>query len=158
MVRVLIHIVPDKLKFVMINSTLVLVGEYGRAQLNSLKFAVFIKRAKLVLCSNCMRYAEAKLANAIKGALCGHIRWLRLNGVGYKALFVPNKLELSLGFSHKLVFDLPQNVKATVFRANKLKLKSTDLDSVATAAGALKAKKRADVYKAKGIISRKTWG
>lgn len=70
-------------------------------------------------------------------------------------MFVSNKLELSLGFSHKLVFDLPQNVEAIVFRANRLKLKSTDLDSVAATAGALKAKKRADVYKAKGIISRK---
>lgn len=78
-----------------------------------------------------------------------------MNGVGYKALFVANKLELSLGFSHKLVFDLPRNVKATVFRANKLRLKSSDLDLVATTASALKAKKRADAYKAKGIISRR---
>ncbi|AUG33868.1 50S ribosomal protein L6 [Candidatus Hodgkinia cicadicola] len=158
MIRLLIYAVPNELKLVAINSTLILAGEWGRVQLSSLKFAVFIKRSKLILCSNRMCYAATKLINLIKGALSGHVRWLRLNGVGYKALFVSNNLELSLGFSHKILFKLPRNVKATVFGANKLKLKSTDLDAVATAAGALKSKKRADAYKAKGIISRKLWG
>ncbi|AHL30990.1 MAG: putative 30S ribosomal subunit protein S6 [Candidatus Hodgkinia cicadicola] len=158
MTTALIYAVPNELKLVVINSTLILEGEYGRVQLNSLKLAVFVKRAKLVLRSNCMCYAAAKLTNAIKGALCGHVKWLRLNGVGYKALLIANKLELSLGFSHKLVFGLPHDVEATVFRANKLKLKSASLDSVAAAASVLKAKKRADAYKAKGIISRKVWG
>ncbi|AUG34172.1 50S ribosomal protein L6 [Candidatus Hodgkinia cicadicola] len=157
MLRLLIYAVPNELKLVVVDSTLVLVGECGRVQLNSLKFAVFVKRSKLILCSNCACYAATKLANLIKGASSGHVRWLRLNGVGYKALSVANNLELSLGFSHNIVFKLPRNVKATVFGASKLKLKSTDLDAVATAAGALKSKKRADVYKAKGIISRKVW-
>ncbi|ATW05917.1 50S ribosomal protein L6 [Candidatus Hodgkinia cicadicola] len=158
MARLLIYAAPDGLKLVVVNSTLILVGEYGRVQLSLFRFAVFVKRSKLVLCSNCVCYAVTKLANLIKGALSGHVRWLRLNGVGYKALFVSDKLELSLGFSHKIVFELPRDVKATVVGANKLKLKSADLDAVATAASALKSKKRADVYKAKGVILRKVRG
>ncbi|AUG91520.1 50S ribosomal protein L6 [Candidatus Hodgkinia cicadicola] len=158
MTTALTYAIPNELKLVAINSTLILEGERARAQLSSLKLAVFVKRTKLVLRSNCMCYAVAKLTNAIKGALCGHVKWLRLNGVGYKALIIANKLELSLGFSHKLAFDLPHDVKATLFRANKLKLKSANLDSVAAAANALESKRRANVYKAKGIISRKVRG
>lgn len=74
MTRVLLYAVPNKLKLIGIDSKLILIGEYGRVQLNSLKLSVFAKRSKLVLCSNCICYAAAKLANAIKGALCGHIR------------------------------------------------------------------------------------
>ncbi|AUG33966.1 50S ribosomal protein L6 [Candidatus Hodgkinia cicadicola] len=93
MIRLLIYAVPNELKLVAINSTSILAGERARVQLNLLKFAVFIKRSKLILCSSCMCYAATKLINLIKG----------LNGAGYKALFVSNNLELGLGFSHKIL-------------------------------------------------------
>ncbi len=86
----------------------------GIALLQKLKFATFAKRARLVLCSRSIRYAIAKLANAVKGALYGYIRWLRLNGIGYKALLSSNGLELSLGFSRKLMFRLPRSAEAIV--------------------------------------------
>ncbi|AHL30869.1 MAG: 50S ribosomal protein L6 [Candidatus Hodgkinia cicadicola] len=86
------------------------------------------------------------------------VKWLRLNGVGYKALLIADGLGLSLGFGHELMFDLSHDAKATVFRANKLKLGGANLDPVAAAASVLKAKKRANVYKAKSVMLRKVWG
>ncbi|XXM93280.1 MAG: hypothetical protein AAI946_00705 [Candidatus Hodgkinia cicadicola] len=154
MISLFVYAVPSGLKLAASCSALTLVGGYNRMPLTETKLVLFAKRARLVLCSSCACYAIAKLINAVKGALYGHIRWLRLNGIGYKALAKLNKLELNLGFSHKLMLELPNNVEAAVFKTNKLKLKSVSLDAVTTAASALRAKRRADVYRAKGIILR----
>ncbi|ATY93575.1 50S ribosomal protein L6 [Candidatus Hodgkinia cicadicola] len=154
MIKILIYVVPSGIKFTSDNSVFTVVGNYGRAAAADLNFVVFLKRDRIVLCSVNTCYAAAKLANTIKGTLCGHIRWIRLNGIGYKVKAFAKLLELSLGLSHKLVFNLPQNVESTVIKNNKLKLKSVSLDAVTTVASALSAKKKPDAYRAKGILAR----
>ncbi|XXN13749.1 MAG: hypothetical protein AAI978_00715 [Candidatus Hodgkinia cicadicola] len=155
MPKLLVYSVPKSLKIIANSLALTFVGEFGQVLLNEDKFVVFIKKGQLVVCSSCVCYASAKIVNAIKGALSGHIRWLLLNGIGYKAFVTSNGLELSLGISHRLMFKLTRGVEAAVIKTNKLKLKSTSLAVVASTASALMSKRRADVYKAKGIIARK---
>ncbi|XXM93608.1 hypothetical protein AAHH87_00590 [Candidatus Hodgkinia cicadicola] len=146
---------PAQLKLKAWCCGLVLGGSWGSVVLSEDGFAVFLKRNRLLVCYDCKCYAVSKLANAAKGAVCGHIRWLRLNGIGYKALEAATGLSLSLGLSHKLKMALPGCVEASVVKANKLKLKSSYLDVVASAASAIKLKRPPDVYKAKGVLERK---
>ncbi|XXN19714.1 MAG: hypothetical protein AAJB65_00655 [Candidatus Hodgkinia cicadicola] len=154
-VKPLIYIVPDGVKFAPRHSTFAIIGKYGCVLMLDKSFVVFIKRGRLIVCSANVCYAVAKLVSAIKGALYGHIRWVRLNGIGYKVLARACSLELSLGLSHKLIFKLPQNVESAVFKNNKLKLKSVNLESVTATASALRAKKIPDAYRAKGIVARR---
>jgi len=146
---------PAQLKLKACCYGLVLGGGYGSVVLSEGGFAVFIKRNRLLVCCDCKCYAFNRLANAAKGAIYGHIKWLRFNGIGYKALVGADGLSLSLGLSHKPKVALPSGVEASVVKANKLKLKSSHLDVVASVASAIKLKRPPDAYRAKGVLERK---
>ncbi|XXM90104.1 50S ribosomal protein L6 [Candidatus Hodgkinia cicadicola] len=156
MIKMLVYNVPSTLKLRADSGALILVGEYGHTQLLEPSLTIFLKRGQLILCSALTCYSVAKLTNAIKGALHGHIKWLRLNGVGYKAAISSNELKLSLGLSHKLTIQISQDMGINIIKNNKLKLKSANLNKVTAAASALVARRQPDAYRAKGIVLRKS--
>ena len=67
---------------------------------------------------------RALTKNIIEGVSVGFERKLEINGVGYRAKLSGNKLELSLGFSHPVVYELPEAVSAEVPSQTEIVLKS----------------------------------
>jgi len=93
---------------------------------------------------------RALLNNHVKGVSVGWIKSLELNGVGYRVALKGKQLVLSLGFSHEIHYDLPADVEAKV-EQSKIELKSIDKQKVGQAASEIRAFRRPEPYKGKGI-------
>ena len=89
--------------------------------------------------------------NAIIGASKGYEKILELTGVGYRALLKGNVLNLQLGFSHDINFDIPNGVKIQVEKQNILKISGTDKQQVGMVASEIKSLRPPEPYKGKGI-------
>lgn len=89
-------------------------------------------------------------ANMIIGVTQGFERALEVNGVGYKANVAGNVINLSLGFSHPIVFDLPEGVSAKVEK-NIITVSGHDKQLVGQVAANLRMLKKPEPYKGKGI-------
>lgn len=88
--------------------------------------------------------------NMVTGVSKGFTRQLEINGVGFRASVAGNTITLSLGFSHPVVFTLPQGVTAKVEK-NIVTLEGFDKQLVGQVAANLRALKKPEPYKGKGI-------
>ena len=104
--------------------------------------------------------ARAILANAAKGVATGWERGLAIRGVGYRAEVKGKQVHFSLGYSHPVVFDLPEGVTAEVGKAPRtedtlptvdLTLRSVDRQLVGETAVRIRALRPPEPYKGKGI-------
>ena len=91
------------------------------------------------------------LNNAIIGASKGYEKTLELVGVGYRAALKGKQLNLQLGFSHDINFDIPETVKITVEKQTTLKIIGFDKQEVGMIASKIKALRPPEPYKGKGI-------
>jgi len=91
------------------------------------------------------------LNNHIVGVTSGWTKKLQLVGVGYRANLKGNTLVLSLGFSHDVNFDLPNDVKAKVDQQVKIELTGIDKQKVGQVAAVIRSLKPPEPYKGKGI-------
>ncbi|MCE5248018.1 MAG: 50S ribosomal protein L6 [Candidatus Polarisedimenticolia bacterium] len=95
---------------------------------------------------------RALLANAVHGVSEGYERALQVVGTGYKVEPAPKGLTLALGFSHPVVFELPQGVAARVEDKNTtIVLAGIDKQQLGQVAANLRAIRPPDAYKGKGI-------
>lgn len=93
---------------------------------------------------------RALLQNMVKGVSEGFERKLEINGVGYKVSLAGNGLKLNLGFSHGVTYTLPQGVTANV-EQNIISLSGINKQQVGQAAAEIRALKKPEPYKGKGI-------
>ena len=91
------------------------------------------------------------LNNAIIGASKGYEKTLELVGVGYRAALKGKQLNLQLGFSHDINFDIPESVKITVEKQTTLKILGFDKQEVGMIASKIKSFRPPEPYKGKGI-------
>ena len=89
--------------------------------------------------------------NAVKGVSVGHEKILELNGVGFRANLKGQKLNLQIGFSHDVDFDIPKEIKITVEKQTIIKINGVDKELVSKIAADIKSLKPVEPYKAKGI-------
>jgi len=89
--------------------------------------------------------------NAIIGASTGYEKILELSGVGYRAALKGNVLNLQLGFSHDINFDIPEGVKIQVEKQIVLKITGNDKQQVGMVASQIKSLRPPEPYKGKGI-------
>jgi len=95
---------------------------------------------------------RALLANAVHGVAEGWSRELEINGVGYKAEAQGRKLQLALGYSHPVIYDLPDGIEAEVdVKANKIKVTGADRQKVGQVAAEIRGLRKPEPYKGKGI-------
>ena len=94
------------------------------------------------------------LANMVLGVGEGFTRTLEIVGVGYKAEVKPGGLQLALGYSHPVIFPLPQGVSAEVEANTVIKLNGMDKELVGQTAAKIRMLRKPDVYKNKGIRYR----
>jgi large subunit ribosomal protein L6 len=90
------------------------------------------------------------VANMVIGVSTGFTRALEINGVGFRAAVAGNTINLSLGFSHPIAFALPQGVDAKIEK-NVITLSGFDKQLVGQVAANLRALKKPEPYKGKGI-------
>ena len=89
--------------------------------------------------------------NAIIGISKGYEKILELSGVGYRATLKGNVLNLQLGFSHDVNFNIPTGIKILVEKQNILKISGIDKQQVGMVAAEIKSIRPPEPYKGKGI-------
>ena len=97
---------------------------------------------------------RSKVNSAIIGVTTGHEKILELAGVGFRANLKGNTLNLQLGFSHDVTYDLPSDVKVVVEKSVIIKITGIDKEIVGKVASEIKKLKPVEPYKAKGIKER----
>ena len=93
---------------------------------------------------------RALIANMAHGVSTGFERKLEINGVGYRADVAGQKLNMALGFSHPVVFELPKGVAAKVDK-NVVILSGIDKEQLGETASKIRAIRPPEPYKGKGI-------
>ncbi len=98
---------------------------------------------------------RALLGNMVKGVTDGYKKEMELVGVGYKAANQGNVLDLALGYSHNIIFEVPKELKvatATEKGQNpKIMLEGTDKQLLGQVAAKLRGLRKPEPYKGKGV-------
>lgn len=95
--------------------------------------------------------SRALVANMIAGVSTGFVRDLEIHGVGFKAALQGSVLNLSLGFSHPVLFPVPEGLKITVSDNTKIRIEGIDKQAVGQAAANIRAYYPPEPYKGKGV-------
>jgi len=94
---------------------------------------------------------RALVAGMVQGVSKGFERKLQLVGVGYRAQVQGDKLNLSLGFSHPIVYQMPVGVKAETPTQTEIIIKGADKQKVGQVAAEVRGYKPPEPYKGKGV-------
>jgi len=91
------------------------------------------------------------LNNAVIGVNKGYEKTLEISGVGYRAAIKDNSLNLQLGYSHDIDFEIPKDVKITIEKQTTIKINGSDKQRVGMIASKIKSFRPPEPYKGKGI-------
>ncbi len=95
------------------------------------------------------------ISNMVKGVTEGFKKNLELVGVGFKAANQGNTLDLSLGYSHNIIFDVPKELKVTTLTEKgqnpKISIEGTDKQLLGQVAAKLRGLRKPEPYKGKGV-------
>ncbi len=92
------------------------------------------------------------LANAVHGAAQGFSKILEIHGVGYRAQLKGREIHLALGYSHPVVFEVPEGIDAQVDeKAGKITVTGADRQQVGQVAADIRSLRKPEPYKGKGI-------
>ena len=91
------------------------------------------------------------LSNAIIGASSGYEKELELSGVGFRAALKGKVLNMQLGFSHDINYDIPEGIKVAVEKQTTIKISGSNKQQVGMVASQIKSFRRPEPYKGKGI-------
>ncbi len=94
---------------------------------------------------------RALLANAVTGVSEGFVKELQLNGVGYKAEVQGRAVHFSLGYSHPVVYALPEGIDVEIDKAFKISVRGANRQEVGQVAAEIRSLRKPDPYKGKGI-------
>ena len=154
--------IPEKVKVALAGSNLNIEGPLGKKSLNiDLEtFNLDIKDGKEIsikpkkIDQNSKRLwgmNRSLINNAVIGSSKGYEKVLELVGVGYRAALKGNQLNLQLGFSHDINFDIPDGIKITVEKQTTIKITGSDKQQVGSIVSKLKTLRKIEPYKGKGI-------
>tara|TARA_Y100001936_G_C15675380_1_gene458330 strand:+ start:95 stop:634 length:540 start_codon:yes stop_codon:yes gene_type:complete len=154
--------IPEKVKVVLNGNLLNIEGPLGKKSLNidTKIFDLIIDDGKSVSIKPKDINQETKrlwgmnrslVNNAIIGTSTGYTKTLELTGVGYRASLKGKQLNMQLGFSHDVNFDIPDTVKIAVEKQTILKISGSDKQEVGLIASKIKSIRPPEPYKGKGI-------
>ena len=95
--------------------------------------------------------ARARVQNLVVGVTKGFEKRLEINGVGYKAAVAGKNLQLSLGFSHEVVYPIPAGVAITTPKPTEITVAGIDKRQVGQIAAEIRAFRGPEPYKGKGV-------
>lgn len=91
------------------------------------------------------------VANLVIGVTDGFTKKLEINGVGYRAALQGQGLQLNLGYSHDVVYAIPQGIDITVPKPTEIVVTGTDKQRVGQVAAEIRAWRPPEPYKGKGV-------
>jgi large subunit ribosomal protein L6 len=98
---------------------------------------------------------RALISNMIIGVSIGHFKKLELRGVGYRAASQGQSLDISVGYSHNIIFDIPSDIKVTAEtekgKAPIVTISGIDKQLVGAIAARIRSERKPEPYKGKGI-------
>lgn len=94
---------------------------------------------------------RALLSNAVIGATEGFSKVLQINGVGYRAEVQGKNVNFSLGYSHPIVFPIPDGIEIEVDKSNNMTVRGPRKQQVGQVAAEIRALRKPEPYKGKGI-------
>ncbi len=154
--------IPEKVKVAVVGNILNIEGPLGKSSLN-IDLEIFnldIKDGKEIsikpkkIDQNTKRLwgmNRSLINNAVIGSVKGYEKILELVGVGYRASIKGNQLNLQLGYSHDINFDIPEGIKIAVEKQTTLKISGFDKQLVGSIASKIKTLRKIEPYKGKGI-------
>jgi len=95
--------------------------------------------------------ARALVANMVHGVKDGFEKKLEIVGIGYRAQMQGRNIQLSLGYSHPVIFPLPEGITAEIDKQVSITLRGADKALLGETAAKLRALRKPDPYKGKGI-------
>jgi large subunit ribosomal protein L6 len=95
--------------------------------------------------------ARSLVANMVTGVSAGFERRLDIVGIGYRAQMQGKNIQLALGYSHPIIFSLPDGVTAEIERQTAITLRAADKALLGQTAARLRELRKPDPYKGKGI-------
>jgi large subunit ribosomal protein L6 len=95
--------------------------------------------------------SRALVHNMVRGVSEGFMKKLEIQGVGFKAAVQGNAVNLTLGYSHPVVYPLPPQIKVTVEENTKLTIEGPDRQAVGLVAAELRSFYPPEPYKGKGV-------
>ena len=152
--------IPKDVKVKRTDSILEAVGPTGRLthrippeiQISIEPEQIVVKRPNDHRTTRCLHVlTRALIANMITGVTQGFEKRLEIQGIGYRADLQGNVLRLTLGFSHPVLFPLPEGVKVEVERQTSIKVMGIDKQLVGSVAAQIRSLKPPEPYKGKGI-------
>ena len=94
---------------------------------------------------------RALAANAVQGVSGGFVRELDIVGIGYRAELKGKQVHFALGYSHPVVFDVPQGIDVTVDKQTHITVTGIDRQAVGQVAANIRRLRKPDPYKQKGV-------
>mgnify|MGYP001169692941 CR=1 FL=1 len=154
--------IPDKVKVAIAGNILNIEGPLGKKSLNiDLEmFNLDIKEGKEIslrpkkidqTTKRLWGMNRSLINNAVIGSVKGFEKTLELVGVGYRAALKGNQLNLQLGYSHDINYDIPEGIKISVEKQTTLKVTGYDKQLVGLVVSKIKTFRKIEPYKGKGI-------
>jgi len=154
--------IPEKVKVALNGSIINIDGPQGKKTLNidTEIFDLNIREGKQIFIKPKKNDQNIKrlwgmnrslLNNAIIGVDKGYEKTLELVGVGYRGSLKGKQLNLQLGFSHDINFDIPEGIKIAVEKQTILKITGHDKEQVGMIVSKIKSLRPPEPYKGKGI-------
>ena len=157
--------IPKDAKIKVESGKLILTGPKGskKLSLNDKIFTTSISKDNNLILKLIKKNETSKIMwgttrsiinSAIIGVTVGYEKILELTGVGYRAMLKGHLLNLQLGFSHDISYEIPQEIKLTVEKSTVIKINGIDKELVGKVASEIKMFKPVEPYKGKGIKER----
>jgi len=154
--------IPNEVNVSISGNTIDIKGPKGNEKINmdSKNFDVVISKEKVLsikpkkLSDDIKKHwgmNRSLINNAIIGVNKGYEKILEMSGVGFRAAIKGNSLNLQLGFSHDINFEIPKDVKITVEKQTIVKISGFNKQVVGMVASKIKSFRPTEPYKGKGI-------
>src|SRR5215468_2430368 len=95
--------------------------------------------------------ARAQIANLVAGVTKGFEKKLEITGVGYRAAMQGKNLQLALGYSHDVIYPIPEGITIGVPKPTEITVSGTDIQRVGQVAAEIRAYRPPEPYKGKGV-------
>jgi len=94
---------------------------------------------------------RALVASMVRGVSAGYVKSMEITGTGYRAAVQGKNLELALGYSHPVVYPIPEGIKITCERPTAIRVEGVDKRLVGQVAAEIRGFRGPEPYKGKGI-------
>ena len=152
--------VPDKVKVSIADNHVAVEGPKGKLEMDMPRRTSVSQEENTLKVTRDGDDREAKamhglgrslLNNMVLGVSDGFVKKLEINGVGFKAAVSGNKVTMSLGYSHPINYELPDQVKVSVEKDTSVTIEGPDKQKVGMVASELRSFYPVEPYKAKGV-------